>query len=146
MTPSASFDCWNGHPEFLQMHAQAIAIAFAPTTADAPPNLDPMQAYRAYLGAIARRDFAAVVARITEGCARQLFGSSDTPDFLALFELWCDSQRDPVVVTHSAVVHDLATIDVRSRHTVGRVTLQRVDGAWRIDSESHEPLRRSAPR
>lgn len=128
------------------MHAQAIAMVLAPTTAEAPPNPDPMQAYRAYLGAIARRDFAAVIARMTECCARQLFGLRDTPDFLALFELWCESQRDPVVVTHCTVEHDLATIDVRSRHTVGRVTLRLVDGMWGIDSELHWPLHAPAAR
>jgi len=125
------------------MHAQAIAIALAPMTADAPPNPDPIQAYRAYLDAIARRDFAAVLARIADGRGRPLFGSRDTPDFPALFESWCESQCDPVVVIHSAVEHDLATIDVRSRHTVGRVTLRLTDGIWRIDSELHRPL--SAP-
>lgn len=122
------------------MHAQAIAIALAPTTAEAPLNPDPMQAYRAYLGAIARRDFGAVVARMTEGCARQLFGSRDTPDFLALFELWCDSQCDPVVIIRYAVEHDLALIDVRSLRTTGRVTLRLGDGGWRIASEVHKPV------
>jgi hypothetical protein len=132
------------HQEFLDMHAHAVVLALAPTGVEVHPNPDPMQAYRAYLGAVARREFAAVVAGMTEACARQLHGLRQTPDFQALFELWCDSQRDPVVVTHCAVAHDVAIIDVRSRHTVGRVTLHLANGAWRIDSELHRPLRGSA--
>jgi hypothetical protein len=123
-----------------------VAVAFAAPIVDAPPQPDPIRAYRAYLCAIARREFVAVVAGMTEACARQLFGSRDTPDFLALFELWCDSQRDPVVITRHAVDRDLATIDVRSRHTAGRVELRLVDGAWRVRSERHRPLRAAAVR
>ena len=128
------------------MHAHAVVLSLATASAEASPIPDPLWAYRAYLGAVARHEFADVIASMTETCAQQLLDLRDTPDFWTLFALWCDSQREPVVVTCCTIENDAATIDVRSRHTVGRVTLQLVDGAWRIDSELHQPLRRSAAR
>jgi hypothetical protein len=134
------------HPEPLHMHAHAAIMAPAPPRADALAIPDPMRAYRAYLTAVARREFATVIAGMTEACARQLLDLRDMPDFGPLFDLWCDSQHEPVIVTRCAIERDVATIDVRSRRTVGRVTLQLVDSAWRIDSEFHQPLRASAAR
>lgn len=119
------------------MHARAVANEPTSMIAEARPVPDPMRSYQAYLGAIARRDFAAVIAAMTQACAQRLLGLRE---FGSLFDLWCENQRDPVIVTRYSVQHHRTIIDVRTRHTVGRVTLHLFDGVWRVDSEFHQPL------
>lgn len=122
----------NSRAQSARRRAHDAGLAFAPV-------LDPVQTYHAYLAAVARRDFAAVVASMTADCAQSLLGLNDTPELGPLFDLWCESQLDPIIVTHHAVEKNLATIDVRTRTTIGCVTLRLVCGAWRIDAEVHQP-------
>jgi ketosteroid isomerase-like protein len=99
---------------------------------------DPVSAYRVYLAAIARRDFAAVTQMMSEDYARPLRDLRGNRDFAPLFELWCESQSVPVVIMASRVQGDSASLRTRSGKALGKVELCRDGARWRIAAETHD--------
>lgn len=96
---------------------------------------DPLSAYRAYLAAIARRDFAAVTQAMSEDYARPLHELRGDRDFAPLFELWCASQVQPVVIISSRFEDGCVFIDTRAGSERGSVMLRIENGQWRVAGE-----------
>lgn len=104
----------------------------------------PLDAYRKYLRAIRHRDLPALMRVLSARASRQLIESVGTTDFGAFFQIWCDSQREPIMVTACRIDKDSATIEVRGWNSTGRIGLTRNEASWQVDSETYKPQRLAA--
>lgn len=122
------------------MQSSAIRVSPGADARKAARVADPEHAYRNYLAAIARHDIEAILEAMTEGHAQQLREMRRQRDFGPLFTLWCESQRDRLVITGCRIDADIATLTVRGRSLRGRIDMLWFDGHWRIAGERHLPL------
>ena len=121
----------------MNMSAVLVDTPVARHVPTLPPS-DPVYVYRLYLAAIARRDIDAVLAAMTEENARCLQDLRARDDFEPLFDLWCESQSAPLVITASRIQGDRATVRTCSGKTFTTVELHRVGPRWRIAAEHQD--------
>jgi len=96
---------------------------------------DPVSVYRAYLNAVTRRDFAAVTQVMSADYAKPLRDLERSRDFAPLFELWCESQTQPVAISSCCFDGECAVIETRAGRERGSITLRVEDGRWRVAGE-----------
>jgi hypothetical protein len=99
--------------------------------------VDPARAYWEYLDSIARRDVDAVLEALTYEYGYSLHQFRRSRGFDVFFNLWCESESQPVVVTGSNLMGDRAIVHSRGKSTLSRILMRWIDGKWRIGSERH---------
>ncbi len=138
--PRLAFDFGTTSEKTISMSADAVTAVSHPIFPAPRGASDPIQTYQAYQRAIRHRDLDAVLAVMTEEGKQGMLEFCAVAESAPLFELWCDSQHVPTIVTGCTIQNDTAIVDVRSWQTGGRITMRRCGLVWRIHSEKHWPL------
>jgi hypothetical protein len=126
----------------VQMTSQAEmlrALSEAAHAGRAATATGPAAAYEEFVAAVARRDAAAVLARMSEDYGRNLRLSRRSASFTMFFELWCENYPQHIEVCACFVDGDSAILETQAEldgaPVAGRVIMEYGGDAWHVSSE-----------